>query len=89
MWLAEIQKEKLVWILDGLNQLEGEALSLAWLPAYTPPMVRLIVSSTVEQTLVVAGERSWQQMGMQPLREEEREAIHRAVSLGISQGAST
>ena len=75
LWLAEVQKEPLVLVIDGINQLQGSALSLAWLPKHIPPMVRLIVSSTVEQTLITVRERGWSQMGMQPLSEGEREAV--------------
>jgi len=73
LWLAELQKETLVLILDGVNQLAARGLE--WLPSYIPPRVRLIVSTTVEQTLVVVRERGWQQMGIQPLTEAERRAI--------------
>jgi tetratricopeptide (TPR) repeat protein len=75
VWLAEVQKEEMVLIIDGLNQLQGAALSLAWLPKHIPAKIRLIVSSTVEQTLVAIRERGWQQMGMQPLARNEREAV--------------
>jgi len=42
----------LVILIDGVNQLRGQALNLNWLPAYIPDNIRLIISSTVEQTLV-------------------------------------
>lgn len=74
-WLAEVQKERLMLVIDGVNQLQGIALALNWLPKHIPPMVRLVISSTVSQTLAVVRERGWQQMGVQPLNEQEREAM--------------
>ncbi|MCX7930633.1 MAG: tetratricopeptide repeat protein [Chlorobi bacterium] len=74
-WLAEVQKESLVLIIDGLNQIEDAAYRLQWLPSFIPPRVRLILSTTREEHLVTAQQRGWQQMKMQPLTEPERRAI--------------
>jgi nephrocystin-3 len=63
-----------VLILDGLNQLQGKALNLAWLPQHIPSNIRLVVTSTIEQTLVALRERGWQEMGVQPLTIVECEA---------------
>ncbi len=67
--------ETLILIIDGINQLSGEALALGWVPMRLPGSVRLVITSTVEQTLVQLRERGWQQLGMQPLTDREREAI--------------
>ncbi|MCC7437830.1 MAG: DUF4062 domain-containing protein, partial [Armatimonadetes bacterium] len=67
--------ERLVLILDGLNQLQGEALRLQWIPDVITPGIRMIVSSTVEGTLVELRKRGWKQYGMQALSEAERETI--------------
>jgi tetratricopeptide (TPR) repeat protein len=62
-------------VIDGINQLTGRALDLHWLPPVMPEGVKLIVTSTVEQTLVDLRGRGWQELGMQPLSEKEREAV--------------
>ena len=74
---SELNKRggKLILILDGLNQLQGEALELQWIPEIIPHSIRLILSSTVEGTLVVLRKRGWTQFGMQALNEQEREAV--------------
>jgi len=65
----------LILILDGLNQLQGEALKLRWIPDVISPSIRLIISSTVEGTLVELQKRGWSRFGMQALSEAERETI--------------
>jgi nephrocystin-3 len=74
-WLAEVQGERLVLILDGLNQLGGSGHTLHWLPSFIPPNVRLVISTTVETTLTIARQRGWTTLGMQPLSEPERRAL--------------
>ncbi len=65
----------LILILDGLNQLQGNALNLKWIPDVISSSIRLILSSTVEGTLVELKKRNWKQLGMQALLEAEREAV--------------
>lgn len=50
-WLAKIQKEKLILILDALDRLPGESLFLRWLPRYFQPNIRTIISVAHGQTL--------------------------------------
>jgi tetratricopeptide (TPR) repeat protein len=80
-WLGyadhELKKrgESMVLILDGLNQLQGDALNLRWIPDVISPTIRLILSSTVEGTLVELQKRGWSRFGMQALSEAERETV--------------
>ncbi|MCB0710687.1 MAG: tetratricopeptide repeat protein [Ignavibacteriae bacterium] len=67
--------ERMVVILDGLNQLQGKALELQWIPEVISPHIRLILSSTVEGTLLELKRRGWNQLGMQALTKAERETI--------------
>ncbi len=67
--------QRIVIILDGLNQLQGTALNLRWIPDVIAPSIRLILSSTVEGTLVELEKRGWVRFGMQALTEAERETI--------------
>lgn len=67
--------ERMVLILDGLNQLQGAALNLRWIPDVISSSIRLILSSTVEGTLVELRKRGWGELGMQALTESERETI--------------
>ncbi len=74
-WLGFTVGKPLLLVIDGINQLTGRALQLHWLPPMIPPGVKLIISSTVEQTLVDLRARGWAELGMQPLKEREREAV--------------
>ena len=74
-WLGFGVGKPLLLVIDGVNQLSGNALDLQWLPPSMPEGVRLIVSSTVEGSLVNLRARGWPTLGMQPLKEREREAI--------------
>jgi len=76
-WQAERAglRSPLLVVIDGINQLSGRALELGWIPPTIPPGVKLIISSTVEQTLVDLRRRGWEELGMQPLKEPEREAV--------------
>ncbi|MCB9216845.1 MAG: tetratricopeptide repeat protein [Candidatus Kapaibacterium sp.] len=67
--------ERMVLILDGLNQLQGTALALKWIPDVISSRIRFILSSTIEGTLVELRKRGWTEFGMQALSEPEREAI--------------
>ncbi len=67
--------EHMVVILDGLNQLQGSALNLRWIPPSIAPSIRLILGSTVEGTLLELEQRGWKRLGMQALDEAEREAV--------------
>ena len=67
--------ERMVLILDGLNQLQGTAVGLKWIPDVISPSIRLVLSSTVEGTLVELRKRGWSQFGMQALSEAERETV--------------
>ncbi|HVK37339.1 MAG TPA: DUF4062 domain-containing protein [Candidatus Kapabacteria bacterium] len=67
--------ERMVVILDGLNQLQGSAASLRWIPESISPRIRLVVGSTAVDTLTEMNRRGWGQFGMQALSEAEAEAL--------------
>ncbi len=69
------QQSSMIILLDGLNQLQGEARALKWIPDVITPRIRLLLSSTVEATLVEIRSRGWGEFGMQPLKEDEREGV--------------
>ena len=74
-WLARVQDERLVLMIDALDQLEGEARALRWLPVYIPPNVRLIVSTLKGPVLETLREREWDELTVQPLDADAREAV--------------
>jgi tetratricopeptide (TPR) repeat protein len=74
-WLGFNAGSPMLLVIDGINQLSGRALDLHWLPPVMPAGVKLIISSTVEQTLVGLRKRGWEELGMQPLKERERESV--------------
>ena len=70
--------EKLVLFIDALNQLTGIAPEMHWLPEFIPPNVRLIVSTTDDSLpLQQLRKRNWNELELQPLTEQQREAISR------------
>ena len=71
-WLGFNVGAPMLLVLDGINQLSGRALDLHWLPPVMPEGVKLVISSTVEQTLVDLRARGWSELGMQPLNQSER-----------------
>jgi tetratricopeptide (TPR) repeat protein len=74
-WLGFTVGAPMLLVIDGVNQLTGRALELHWLPPVMPPGVKLIITSTVEQTLVDLRRRGWRELAMQPLKEREREGV--------------
>ncbi len=66
---------RMVLMLDGLNQVQGAAQSLRWIPNVISSSIRLVLSSTVEGTLVELEKRGWKRLGMQALTEAAREAL--------------
>ncbi len=70
------QPDTLILLIDALNQLTGIAPEMHWLPDFIPANVRLIVSTTTESLpLAQLRERKWNELELQPLTEQQREAI--------------
>ena len=62
LWLAQTAgKGKIIIVLDGLNQIEGEERDrrLAWLPRFVPPHVRIITSALPGPALEELHKREW------------------------------
>lgn len=57
-WLAKVRNEKLILIIDALNQLEEVSQDLTWLPRHLPQNVRTIVSTTTDSKHRLEG-RGW------------------------------
>ena len=79
LWLAKAAaKGKFILILDGLNQLDDRDNSpdLGWLPQYTPPNVRLILSTLPGRCLDALEKRDWMEraepLKVEPLKVGER-----------------
>jgi tetratricopeptide (TPR) repeat protein len=62
-------------LLDGVNQYDGAAAHLGWLPEFIPDNIRLVVTVTEGFSLEQLRSRDWQLFEIQPLTMEEREAI--------------
>jgi tetratricopeptide (TPR) repeat protein len=74
-WLARVQDENLLLVIDAVNQLPEPDNLLAWLPEYVPPNIRLIVTTTPGGTLDNLLKSAWQQLALRPLDNLEREAL--------------
>ncbi len=77
IWLAKIREgEKLVLLIDALNQLTGIAPEMHWLPDFIPANIRLVVSTTTDSLpLEELRKRKWKELELKPLTEMQREAI--------------
>jgi len=76
-WLGHVQREKLILVIDALNQLDTEGITLDWLPEYIQPRVRLVVSAAdgaVQETL---HRRGWGELQVEPLTLDERKEVVR------------
>ncbi|MBN1566735.1 MAG: tetratricopeptide repeat protein [Acidobacteria bacterium] len=78
LWLAQASgRGRIVLVLDGLNQIEGEEADrrLMWLPRFFPRDVRVIASTLTGPALDVLRERGWQEHELLPADAAEREAM--------------
>jgi nephrocystin-3 len=81
-WLHMVAaKDRIVLVLDGLNQLEDrdQALDLVWLPEVLPAEIRLIVSTLPGRPLDELKRRGWSNddLCVGPLEPEERKRLIR------------
>ncbi|MDB5035782.1 MAG: tetratricopeptide repeat domain containing protein [Chlorobi bacterium] len=74
-WLARVQQEKLVLVIDALNQLDNYQLSTRWLSDYIQPRVRLILSLLDGPIADGLRERGWPELRVMPLTLQERRAV--------------
>ena len=77
-WLAmAAAKDRIILILDGLNQLEDRdnAPDLTWLPNYFPPNIRVILSTLAGRSLDVIRKRNWKSLEVRPLGSEQRKRL--------------
>lgn len=82
LWLGRVQHERLLLVIDGLDQVDERSRSLAWLPEYLPPNVRLVVSSTPGEIPNILSGRNWAMLSLHPLSQHERsEMIRRHLDL--------
>jgi tetratricopeptide (TPR) repeat protein len=77
LWLARVQREPMILVIDALNQLDEGSQSLSWLPEYIPPGVLLLLSTLEGRTLDLLRERGCQELHITPLTHEERTEIIR------------
>jgi tetratricopeptide (TPR) repeat protein len=70
-------KERVVLILDALNQLEDrdQAPDLVWLPPELPPNIRLFVSTLPGRPHDDLTNRGWPTLEVRPLEEKERRKL--------------
>jgi nephrocystin-3 len=78
LWLAQtVGRERIVLVLDGLNQVQGSEPDrrLAWLPRFFPPHVTVLASSLTGPALDAARERGWYENNLPLTDEVEIEAM--------------
>ena len=94
-WLAQVQGERMIIFIDGLNQLsslrlpasmgkanQSEAASIAWLPDFLPPNVRLVVTTTPGSLVDDLTDRNWRLFTVSPLSRQQRLSVINAFLTG-------
>ena len=79
-WLTYVQEQKLVLVIDALNQLEdypNHLQSIDWLPEDFPQHVRVVISTLDGPLLERMRGRGWKELQIEPLTEEERREVAR------------
>lgn len=80
-WLARVgatagyESDRLLLVLDAIDQLPASSRLLDWLPQAVPANVRLIITSRVGEAIDHLYERGWPRIDLLPLSEEEREQV--------------
>ena len=75
IWLAKVRRERLILVLDGLDQLSRMSEDLEWLPRHIPPQVRLIASASDGPVATRLRMRGWSQLRLKPLTLSERRTM--------------
>lgn len=83
-WLARLSEERLIVVVDAINQLSPDGQLLRWLPEYLPANIQWVFSA-LEGTALSglrararsAGQR-WPEIAVKPLRVQERRKVLRA-----------
>lgn len=76
-WLGHVQREKLLLVIDALDQLDEDSRSLHWLPDYLQPQVRLLLSTNGGPTLDELRDRPLPELHVRPLTLGERKEVVR------------
>lgn len=79
-WLSRVQDERLIIIIDGINQLPASNSSIQWLPTYFPSNIFLIISTVPGSILNECTHRGWQTVMLPPLTKQLRQQILRTYS---------
>ncbi len=73
LWLAKVQKEKLLLIIDSIDQVECSHYD--WLPMHFPPNIRAVFTAVDVPDSQRFDLFGWQKIHIEPLSKAEREAI--------------
>lgn len=71
----ERREERMVLLIDGIDQAGPEGIGLDWLPKKIDPRIRIVLSSNAEETVRSVDERGWQRIDIEEFDRSEREAL--------------
>lgn len=74
-WLAKVQREEMILVIDGLDRLPQESRHLRWLPKYFPPNISAFFSVDKSDTLVELQEKGFTTLEVKLLDESERDSL--------------
>src|SRR5581483_6002757 len=77
VWLANVHEgDRLILLIDAVNQLTGIGAEMHWLPDFIPANVRLVLSTTTDSLpLEELRKRKWKELELLPITETQREDI--------------
>lgn len=74
-WLAKVQKEQLILVIDGLDRLPIESRHLRWMPSYFPPNICAYFSVDKSETLTVLQEKGFDTLEVKLLNQSEVDSL--------------
>ncbi|HVK37818.1 MAG TPA: tetratricopeptide repeat protein [Candidatus Kapabacteria bacterium] len=75
LWLAKVQGEDLLLVIDAVNEIEEAGEIGRWLPEYLPTHIRIVVSTLEDGVFETLRARGWSVCVIAPLSSRERAAI--------------
>jgi nephrocystin-3 len=74
-WLAKVQKEQLILVVDGLDRLPLESRHLRWMPSYFPPNICAYFSVDKSETLAILQEKGFNTLEVKLLNQSEVDSL--------------
>ncbi|MDP4198204.1 MAG: tetratricopeptide repeat protein [Bacteroidota bacterium] len=81
-WLARVTGERLLILVDAMNQLTEDGQFLSWLPEHMPSNIKWVLSSTKSGALGRLRDRGWPEVAVMPITPDVRRRVLREYLAG-------